>query len=311
MQRSDRGLRLWGRELDALVRIISGLELRRIPAQSFPPADRVIAGVGHLLRRYADPRAWLVEAAFRMDLPPIVIKGPLATMDSIARMVELELPAVREDLPPPSVNFLYRGLGGDPWDDPAVADLPGRRHLSAGDLASLLDHDAQHENLWAAHLALAAASWAELIQRNVEARIFVDADPPTVVLFGAAYTDIEDPGIRSRRSPLETGLSFDRRSIPKPVAAAADELPLRAGGEEIARWVDRRLAEGWLLVRDFGAAGVVYDLCALSSDGAWAIGAQHAGDHWVRSPAVPLGPNSLTYARTLLDMHVRRGSELL
>jgi len=309
VRRSERGLHLSGCELDALVKGISGFDLRRIPVQKFPPAERIIAALGHLVRFYREPRAWVVEAAFRMDLPPIVIRGPLATMDGIEQLVELELPVVPA-VPADGINFLYRGFGSDVFDIPEIEALPGRVHLSAEEISTILASDAAEENSWAAHLVHSASAWAEMIDQHVETRAFVASDPPRVEVFGLSYVLEDHPALRNLRSSLELGFAASERGVPLEIATAAAELSLRVGRNIMVAWIDRRIADGWVVLPNFGAGGVIYDVCALSPDGRWAVGAHRTDGSWVRSPVLALGPHGLGFAHTLSETHLSSGESI-
>lgn len=311
MRKSEWGVWLAGPELEALVLGISGYELRRIPVQLFPPADRVVAGLGHLVRAHHEPQAWIVSAAFRMDLTPLTIKGATPTVEGIARIVELYVPTLTTTGDPAvGIPFRYRGLGGETFDDPEVDAMPGITHLAGAELEAVFAADRAAERAWPAHLVLSSAAWSTMIDRFARARVFVDAEPPTVEVYGLGYVLERDISRHHPLSPLETGLSLERETAPKRISAAAAELALRVGPPEIAAWTDRRLAEGWLVMRDFGAGGVVYDLCALSPDGEWAIGAHRIEGSWVRSPIVRLGSHSFEYAKRLVEGRVGAGAEL-
>lgn len=113
----------------------------RTQAHAFPPAKLYVAALGHLVRAYIDPNAWIRQAAFNLTLRRLQLRASPDDLDWIVEQMQLQDPAgkVRRGEP---IEFRFSHID----EEGAVRFDPERLQVLAGDNAvDLIERDADAE----------------------------------------------------------------------------------------------------------------------------------------------------------------------
>ena len=168
----------------------------RTLTRSIPgPASDAVAGVGHILRAYVDPMAWVRDVSLEIAVREITVRGG---PDELAE-AELRMPA-HTDADDRGLFCWSVNIASDEAAEPVVGWMD---HMGAADVAELLDRDAGPDGLGllARHKAAVETSMAEIVAASLPEGVEVSAVADLTV-FGLSY-DRGLAGQEHSRSPIE------------------------------------------------------------------------------------------------------------
>ena len=259
-----------GPEIDALIAGATPYDPRRMPAHNFAPAQRHVAALGHLIRRYHDPSAWIREASFAFNWTQLRVNGPADELDALVSLIELHRSAAAE-VPTPIV-FAYFEL--DAGNIPAY-DSEKLRFLSGADLAVLAEADLTGDAIIAEHRELIRAGLPLFFGEHLSAHFFLDP-VWSIETYGVRFdTEPYRVGVPSpleRPTPNESSLPVLGRLFSAVRGTPSRDPEAALDDEGLREWLTAQIRSGALALRDFGADGLIWPALVLSEDRTRATG---------------------------------------
>ena len=113
----------------------------RTQAHAFPPAKLYVAALGHLVRAYIDPNAWIRQAAFNLTLRKLELHASADDLDWVIEQMELQNPAGKTRHGDPiEFRFSHIDEEGAPRFDPDHLQV-----LVGAQATALIERDADEE----------------------------------------------------------------------------------------------------------------------------------------------------------------------